>query len=231
MLASELEFERDGAEIISGAVSLEMLDAIAPAFEARASNRPGLRSLVVPDAVKHFVAPDGPLGAIAQAYGAKPDSCLRPVRILLFDKTEETNWAVPWHQDRTISVSECLELPGFANWNVKEGVVHVEPPLPLLAEMVTLRLHFDETGDDNGALDIVPGSHVYGRLPAADVVQLGRAGSMVRCAAAKGDVLAMRLLTVHKSERAARTTRRRVLHVDYSADELPAPLRWHVQQS
>lgn len=226
MQAAELEFVRDGAGIISGAVSSSVLDRILPAFDLGQRNRPGARSLDVPEGIAAVVAPDGALGGLAQAYRPPNGRPMRPVRVLLFDKTPETNWAVPWHQDRTIAVRVRHDVPGFESWNVKDGVTHVEPPVKLLAGMVTLRLHLDDTGRDNGPLDIVPGSHLLGRLPAAEVVRVGHAGPVARCVARKGDVLAMRLLTVHKSERAAKASRRRVLHVDYSSDDLPPPLVW-----
>jgi hypothetical protein len=35
------------------------------------------------------------------------------VRGLLFDKTPEANWGVPWHQDLTIAVKKRVEVPGF----------------------------------------------------------------------------------------------------------------------
>lgn len=228
MLASQLSFETDGAEIISGAVSLSDVDTILPAF-GTSGHRPGARSLLLPQVIRDMVGEDGPMGRLAQRFCAPSDGPMRPVRVLLFDKTAETNWMVPWHQDRTIAVAERHDVAGFSSWNVKDGVTHVEPPIDLLARMVTLRLHLDETGPENGALDIVPGSHKAGRLPAADVVRLGRESSYVRCAAGVGDVLAMRLLTVHKSERATLVSRRRVLHVDYSADVLPEPLAWHAR--
>lgn len=125
-----------------------------------------------------------------------------------------------------IAVQARHDVPGFENWNVKDGTTHVEPPVLLLQAMVTLRLHLDETEHDNGPLDILPGSHLLGRLPAAEAVRRGKEGPCVRCVVGRGDVLAMRLLTVHKSERSARASRRRVLHVDYSADDLPPPLLW-----
>src|SRR4030095_8153867 len=35
-----------------------------------------------------------------------------PVRGLLFDKTPDANWKVPWHQDLTIALRKRLEVPG-----------------------------------------------------------------------------------------------------------------------
>lgn len=41
------------------------------------------------------------------------------VRILLFNKTQNQNWFVPWHQDRTIAVQQRHEMPGYLNWTRK----------------------------------------------------------------------------------------------------------------
>ncbi len=89
-----------------------------------------------------------------------------PVRGLLFDKTTETNWMVPWHQDLTIAVRARVETPGFAPWTVKEGVPHVQPPVEIMARMVAVRVPLDEDEPSRGPLRVIPGSHREGRLGA-----------------------------------------------------------------
>lgn len=64
-----------------------------------------------------------------------------PVRSILFDKTPEANWFVPWHQDLSIAVKDRGELPGYDPWSTKEGVPHVQPPTGILEEMLAVRLH------------------------------------------------------------------------------------------
>lgn len=93
----------------------------------------------------------------------------RPVRGLLFDKRPEVNWLVPWHQDLTICVKERREIEGFGPWSVKAGVVHVQPPARVLEEMVALRIHLDDAPADNGALRVLPGTHLLGRLSPAKI--------------------------------------------------------------
>lgn len=46
------------------------------------------------------------------------------------------------------------------------------------------------------------------------------------CAASAGDLLLMRPLLFHSSRQAIHPHRRRVLHLEYAAVELPEPLRW-----
>ena len=150
----------------------------------------------------------------------------RAVRVLYFDKTPEMNWAVPWHQDRTIAVAGRLDVPGFSPWSLKAGVHHVEPPEAILSSMVALRLHLDDCGLDNGPLMALRGSFRLGRAAASEIRKHAATGSVQTCCASAGDLVAMRGLTIHASERAAQLGHRRVLHVDFSASELPGGLQW-----
>jgi len=149
------------------------------------------------------------------------------VRAILFDKTPQSNWAVPWHQDLAIPVHERHDLPGYRAWSLKEGVWHVQPPPAVLDAMLTLRLHLDDCTADNAPLQVVPGSHALGRIGAPATAALLEQRLAVTCAARAGDVLAMRPLLLHASAKARQPRQRRVLHVEYAAQELPAPLRWH----
>lgn len=82
-----------------------------------------------------------------------------PVRGLLFDKTPEANWGVPWHRDLTIAVRDRRDVPGYGPWTRKAGVPHVQPPLDVLRGMLTIRLHLDDCGSEQGPLAVIPGSH------------------------------------------------------------------------
>lgn len=137
------------------------------------------------------------------------------VRSILFDKTPERNWAVPWHRDETIAVRARHDLPGFGPWSEKAGVVHVRPPAVVLDRMVTVRLHLDDCDANNGALSVRPGTHL-----GAD------ATDEVLCAVHAGDAVVMRPRIEHASAKASNPSRRRVLHVECAADDLPAPLEW-----
>jgi ectoine hydroxylase-related dioxygenase (phytanoyl-CoA dioxygenase family) len=150
----------------------------------------------------------------------------RAVRILYFDKTPDKNWAVPWHQDRTIAVANRVDMPGFGPWSVKAGIRHVEPPESILRNIVSLRLHLDDCGSDNGPLLALRGSFRLGRVPAQEIRPHVDRGEIEVCCARAGDVVAMRGLTIHASERVLRPGHRRVLHVDFSCADLPGDLEW-----
>jgi hypothetical protein len=150
----------------------------------------------------------------------------KPVRAILFDKTEQANWSVAWHQDRTIAVRERREVAGYGPWSVKDGAVHVEPPFEIMRDMVTLRTHLDDCDADNAPLLVALGSHRLGRVPAGDLKSAAAGVDTAQCFARAGDVWAYATTIIHASERTRRPQRRRVLQVDFSAGKLAGGLEW-----
>jgi hypothetical protein len=151
---------------------------------------------------------------------------LRLVRSILFDKTAAENWPVAWHQDLTIAVSEQRPIAAYGPWSTKDGIPHVQPPISLLQNMVTLRFHLDDTPASNGALHVIPGSHRHGRISAEDIGRQTSAAEVV-CECHAGDVLLMSPLLLHSSRRSLAPNRRRILHFEYARDkDLDPLLRW-----
>jgi ectoine hydroxylase-related dioxygenase (phytanoyl-CoA dioxygenase family) len=148
------------------------------------------------------------------------------VRGILFNKTPDSNWKVVWHQDRTIAVRERKESPHFGPWTVKAGVPHVQPPAAVMARMLAIRLHLDESYERNGPLRVVPGSHKTGCLSAEEIATWKERPS-VNCTVPKGGALLMRPLLVHASSSSAKPGPHRVIHLEFASDELPNGLEWH----
>ncbi|MGF7147828.1 ectoine hydroxylase-related dioxygenase (phytanoyl-CoA dioxygenase family) [Sphingomonas zeicaulis] len=166
---------------------------------------------------------NGAIGAIASdLLGA----AARPVRLILFDKTQATNWSLGWHQDRTICVAERREVEGFGPWSIKQGLRHVAPPFAILAGMATLRIHLDDVPETNAPLLIAPGSHRAGIVAEPEIDRVVQAHGQFACLAAAGDVWAYATPILHASSAAAQPGRRRVLQVDYAAIDLPGGLEW-----
>ena len=76
------------------------------------------------------------------------------VKSIYFDKPEKSNWFVSYHQDLTISVDKKIEDENFSNWTNKHNQFAVQPPKEILENIVTVRIHLDNTNEDNGALKI-----------------------------------------------------------------------------
>lgn len=177
---------------------------------------PAVRSISESPAFRRYV--DAVLGSSAIA-----------VRGILFDKTGDANWTVPWHQDLAIAVRKRIEVEGFGAWSMKAGVPHVQPPSEILERMLGLRLHLDDCDADNGPLDVLPGSHRHGRLTDGEVDRWKSGTDPVTCTVARGGIILMRPLLLHRSLSAASPRRRRVIHIEYASAALPDGLEWYHQ--
>ena len=152
-----------------------------------------------------------------------------PVRLVAFNKSEDSNWSVPWHQDRVIAVQERHELPDYQNWTRKDGYWHVEAPEGLLTEMIFARVHFDDSQLTNGAMELAAGTHKLGKVTAARAKSMVEGYPVEVCSAEPGDVLFVKALTLHRSKLAKVMSKRRALRVDFAAFDLPHTLRWAMQ--
>lgn len=146
------------------------------------------------------------------------------VKSIYFDKPVNSNWYVAYHQDLTISVNPKLELPGFGPWTVKQDQFAVQPPVTILEDNITFRIHLDDTDADNGALRVVPGSHRKG-IYRPENIDWSKEQEDV-CNVRAGGVMLMRPLLLHSSSRTRSDRRRRVIHLEFSKQELPAGLTW-----
>ncbi len=148
------------------------------------------------------------------------------VRVIFFDKTPENNWLVTWHQDKTVAVTEKFELNGWVNWSIKDGVHHVQPPLNILNNMITFRIHIDAANEKNGCLKVMPGSYKDGLLTQEEIYQYCSVNKSVNCVVEKGDILVMRPHLLHSSSKAETPSSRRIVHVEYSGYNLPKGITW-----
>src|SRR5258708_9071474 len=101
--------DRDGVVVRRAVISDGILATLRPRF-APSSARPGARGFNLTDSVLSVIDASGPMGSLAAVAADGP---VKPVRILFFAKTPESNWAVPWDQDRRISVNQTTALTGY----------------------------------------------------------------------------------------------------------------------
>jgi ectoine hydroxylase-related dioxygenase (phytanoyl-CoA dioxygenase family) len=204
------------------ATLIAFFDTANMARTTRGGETFGARNLLAFAAVQDIAASTRIAECLTPLLG--PD--YRAVRGLFFDKTANANWPVLWHQDLSLAVRERCDLPGWINWSVKQGVPHVQPPAEVLARMVTMRLHLDDCGPDNGPLRVLPGSHSEGLLN-REAIRARTTNGGIAVLAQAGDALFMRPLILHASSPAIRPHHRRVLHLEFApAGLLPPELAW-----
>ena len=202
------DFEKVGRIWLRNAISaidLDVLDRIA-AIPSKAGQRlypmPSLTGVLAPTS------------SLMQAI-CKIEPAAKPVRIVAFNKSQDANCGVPWHQDRVISVAEKADVAGYKNWTEKSGAWHCEPPQSILEKILFVRVHLDKSDQSNGAMEIAVRSHK------AEMITDDRAASEARknpvevCKAERRDVLVLKTLTLHSSKPAVETSGRRVSRIDF----------------
>jgi ectoine hydroxylase-related dioxygenase (phytanoyl-CoA dioxygenase family) len=202
-----------GFRIVSGVLDpaetshpLRALEA-SPLTRSRAGARHLMKHSTVSD-----VANDPRLLAIASGF-LGPSAV--PYRATLFDKSSARNWLVTWHQDVALPMQERRDVRGWSSWSMRSGITYAHAPATALARVVALRLHFDDSREDNGPLRVLPGTHALGVLSEADTERLVREIPPVDCLACSGGIVAMRPLILHASSKAETDHPRRVLHIEY----------------
>ena len=221
-MSAPLDFARDGAAYFADVLPANDLAALRDLADRAVGARPGARLRDV-DVLVNVLATTGPVGALAAHLTS---AAAQPVRAVMFDKAPGANWAVAWHQDRTLPVVERIEVAGFGPWSTKDGVLHVAPPFEILARMVTLRIHLDPVDAANAPLRAALGSHRLGRVAVSDVAAWAAEHMTIDCLARAGDVWAYATPILHASARAEPPRRRRVLQVDFADFDLPGGLSW-----
>jgi len=150
------------------------------------------------------------------------------VKSIYFDKPENSNWYVAYHQDLTISVDKKAEIENFVNWTKKQNQFAVQPPISILENIVTLRIHLDETNSENGALKVIENSHSKGIFRPEKINWENE--KEITCNVNKGGVMLMKPLVLHSSGRTTNNKKRRVIHIELSNINLPKELNWAEKQ-
>ena len=214
-----LSVEDSGFAVVPTCLDEQTVKLLSAVFgEAKHAQRnllrvPAVRSLAAAEPVRRLVTSVLGSGCFA-------------VRGILFEKTPDSNWKVQWHQDRTIAVRERRDVAEYGPWTMKAGVLHVQPPAQVMARMLAVRLHLDDSNEENGPLRVIPGSHKAGRI-SDEQIAVWREYPSVVCSVPKGGAILIRPLLLHASSACSKPGHRRVIHLEFSADELPGELEWH----
>ena len=211
--------EDDGFAVVSSCLDERTLKVLCAALDG---SKHAQRNLLGVPAVRDL-AVSPPVRQLASAILGP--GCFA-VRGIFFNKTPDSNWKVVWHQDRTIAVRGRRDIAEFGAWTMKAGILHVQPPARVMAGMLAVRLHLDECNENRGPLRVIPGSHQAGCLSIEEIA-VWRLRTSVVCSVPKGGAMLMRPLLLHASSACSKPEQRRVIHLEFSAGELPNGLEWH----
>jgi Phytanoyl-CoA dioxygenase (PhyH) len=212
------QIAENGYAVVPSCLDAPTLSELSDLLDA---GHAGVRNLLDVPAIRRLASSSAVRSLMEPGIGA---DCFA-VRGILFNKADGANWKVAWHQDCVIAVAERKDVPGWGPWSIKAGVHHVRPNSDLMSRMLAIRIHLDECGADNGALRVIPGSHKRGFLSDTQIQNCPK-DNAITCTARRGDAILMRPLLLHGSSGAKAPNGRRVVHLEFAADELPDGMRW-----
>lgn len=173
----------------------------------------GRRNLMQRPTIREFANDSRLLDLVERLTGEE----MVPYKATLFEKTEQANWLVAFHQDTALPVEEVPSSAGWGSASVKKGINFAHAPTGILKNIVALRIHLDDSTYMNGPLRVVPGSHRKRWMTDEEFGIAQKIAEPVECLTHRGGVIAMRPLILHASSKSISNEPRRVLHIEYAA--------------
>ncbi|MEM7359993.1 MAG: phytanoyl-CoA dioxygenase family protein [Pseudomonadota bacterium] len=209
----EEKFESDGFVVIKDILSENELHLLSDRCDSEIKAQIGTRNLL------DFAWVRGLARTLKLSESLKPLMPTNPVAVQCnyFAKDSENNWSVTPHRDLSIPVKKQIKSEGWSGWSVKEGVLYAQPPKQVLAQMMGVRIHLEANDSQNGALELVAGSH-------KNFIQRGERSLGI---VPKGGALVMRPLVLHASTK-LKSGKRRVLHFVFGPRKLPDDMEWAI---
>ena len=216
------EFEEEGFQVINNIFSTEEIQQILDLLAAKEIEKAfGIRGFLKTHPELNALIFSKNLISIINSISKNS----RVIKSIYFDKPPSANWIVNWHQDLTINVEGKTEDDNFKNWRFLKERTIVQPPLDVLENIFTIRIHLDKCTQKNGALQVVSQSHKNGVVNLANEVSNLNSIKKV-CEVEKGGVLIMKPLLFHSSKRTENQKNRRVIHIEFSNKILPEGMKW-----
>lgn len=224
------EINQKGFSIINSIYSQEEIELIGKFIDSQDSSNPTFRKSEDLFAIRQFLKELPEIKALI--FNEKLKSVIDLlfgedyfiVKSIYFDKPEKSNWFVSYHQDLTISVDKKENIEGFGPWTSKHNQFAVQPPLEILENIFTIRIHLDDTDENNGALKVVDESHSK-KIYRPETIDWNIEKESF-CSVKSGGIMIMKPLLLHGSNRTSNHKRRRVIHIEFSSKTLPAPINW-----
>lgn len=230
LLINKTEMEQKGFCIINGIYSSDEIQSIITLIDTLNTSKPTFRKSEDLFAIRQFIKELPEIKKLV--FNENLQSAINTiagndyfiVKSIYFDKPEKSNWFVAYHQDLTISIDKKIEMEGFNFWTSKHEQYAVQPPTSLLENIFAIRIHLDDTDEENGALKIIEGSHLK-QICRPETIDW-KSEKETFCNVEQGGIMLMKPLLLHGSNRTTNQKRRRVIHIEFSNTVLPEGINW-----
>jgi hypothetical protein len=212
----------DGFAVHADVLPPELLAPLPAVFAAEVSGRAGVRTGFGHDAVRALACSPRVRALVEPLLGRDAFA----YRATLFDKNDAADWMVAWHQDLVVPVAARTADDGFGPWSHKDDGPYVQPPEPVLRELLAVRVALDGEHEGNGGLRVLPRTHASGVLGTARLRELAATVPGITPHVPPRGATVLSPLLVHGSARAHGGGPRRTVHLEFAARELPGATRF-----
>jgi len=148
------------------------------------------------------------------------------VNAIYYPKSPQSSFYTSPHQTITITVEERHQVEGFSGWSTREGINTVMSPLHILKNMFSVRICLGNTNNQNGGLQVIPGSHKK-ILTIQERNFLIEHTLPISVNAQQGDCQVVKplILKAHQNNHTNQNTP--VIQLDFCNTKLPEPLSWY----
>lgn len=224
------ELNELGFSVIENIYSTEEIQAIVYCIDNLDTSKPIFRKSADLFAIRQFLKEAPEIKPLL--FNAKLKNAIQKiagddyfiVKSIYFDKPETSNWFVSYHQDLTISVDKKQETEDFEFWTSKHNQFAVQPSLAILENIFTIRIHLDDTDENNGALKVVEKSHLKS-IYRPETIDWNTEKEVI-CNVEAGGIMLIKPLLLHGSNKTINHKKRRVIHIEFSNKTLPNDLSW-----
>lgn len=149
------------------------------------------------------------------------------VNTIFYIQSPQTNFYTKPHQTITITVKERQPVQGFSGWSTREGITTVMSPAHILQNMFSVRICLAHTNQQNGGLQVIPGSH-------KKILTIQERNFLIdntlptNIDAQQGDCQILKPLILKAYQNKTSHQNTPVIQLDFCTKALPAPLSWHV---
>ncbi len=208
---STSDFKRDGVLILPQVLSSIRIKEIINSCESTLPDIVGTRNLLRFGWATRLAEELKTHAEISSILGSNS----KVIQCNYFSKNVDNNWYVTLHRDLSIPVAKEVESEHWSGWSIKEGQLYAQPPRRVLESLVAIRVHFEDNDEDNGALQVLKGSH---RAHSEN-------NDTMVCRVEAGGAVIISPLILHKSSK-LKSGRRRVLHFVFGPHHLPDGASW-----
>lgn len=218
------ETNQQGFAVVQQYFTKRTLDALLREHDRLESGEPSMGNLLNrSDVVRDMAVDPGILNLVKSIIGREAI----PVTAFFLNKTKDNNWALPWHQDIKVAVDAFAEAEGYSGWTNESGIAHVIPPPRFLDKMLSVRFNLDDSDNENGGLQVLPGTHQEGMLSNEALTFKVKTIPPLLCASPARSITLLKALTVHRSEASHTLRNRRILQIEYCGERLHNDLKFY----